>query len=105
MCVLRDEDVALEVSFEEVVSSSVDGEEVFICMVTSVAFHGGVDSKEFVWGSGRHHPYGCDKVYVGEVGSADCFSAVCPCCVFEWWNLGVWMYVEYLDATFGSIYA
>ena len=105
LCVLRDEDVTLEVSFEEVVASSVDGEKVFICMVTGVAFHGGVDSEEFVWSGGRHHSGGCDEVNVGEVGSTDCFSAVCPCCVFEWWNLGVWVYVEYPDAVFGGIYA
>jgi len=88
-----------------VISSSVDGEEIFVCMVTSIAFHGSVDSEKFVWGSGRHCSGCCDEVNVGEIGSTDCFSAVGPCCVLEWWNLGVWMYVEYSNAAFGGIYA
>jgi len=93
------------VSFEKVISSSVDGEEVFVCMVTSVASHGCVDSEEFVWSSGRHCSGCCDEVNVCEIGGADCFSAVCPCRVLKWWDFGVRIDVEYSDAAFGSVNA
>ena len=90
-------------SFGKVVSSSVDGEEVFVCVVASVDFHGGIDTKEFVWGSDRHCSGGCEEVDVCEVGRADCFSAVCPCRVLKWWDFGIRMDVEYSDAAFGSV--